>query len=299
MSKNNTFWWLLLFGWIGAATWWHNCHIKFLCDESFLPTTHLASTDSYPEFKINDGASFSVNSVSNFGFARSGSVPQILPIKPQLDSLVAYLNRNPSKRIELKGYYHTAESNPGTWPNLGIARAEAMKAWFVEMGIDGNRISTAGVLHEELVFEADSLRGGLEIGFVNPQEASFGTEKELADQQKFGSIFEPLDLYFSTGSSQYIRNADNESFVEHAMAYLKDHPDKKLLLIGHTDNTGNEASNLSLSRRRAEAVKQVLVQRGMAREQIAIEGKGQQQPKADNNTPRGRSINRRCSIIVQ
>ncbi|SDB67138.1 LCCL domain-containing protein [Belnapia rosea] len=70
-------------------------------------------------------------------------------------------------------------------------------------------------------------------------------------------------------------------------------PALRLKLIGHTDATGSAATNLPLSQRRAESVRQWLIASGIAAERLAAEGKGPNEPIADNATESGRSLNRR------
>ncbi len=75
--------------------------------------------------------------------------------------------------------------------------------------------------------------------------------------------------------------------------------DAKLELIGHTDNVGNRDSNFALSQSRAEAVKTYLMQRGIPASRFQkVEGKGQDQPVADNNTAAGKAKNRRVVVTL-
>lgn len=71
-----------------------------------------------------------------------------------------------------------------------------------------------------------------------------------------------------------------------------------IVVVGHTDNTGSAALNDRLSLRRAEAVKQYLVGKGIEANRIYTEGKGSRQPVADNKTAQGRQQNRRVEIEV-
>ena len=79
---------------------------------------------------------------------------------------------------------------------------------------------------------------------------------------------------------------------------MKGYPEDKVKLGGYTDNTGNEAANMTLSKNRADAVKAALVAKGIAADRIATEGYGIAHPIADNATPEGRAKNRRIALRV-
>jgi len=71
-----------------------------------------------------------------------------------------------------------------------------------------------------------------------------------------------------------------------------------IIAVGHTDSIGSDAYNQRLSVRRAEAVKAYLVSKGIERNRIYTEGKGEKQPVADNRTAEGRAKNRRVEVEV-
>ncbi|WP_295856303.1 outer membrane protein OmpA [uncultured Xylophilus sp.] len=71
-----------------------------------------------------------------------------------------------------------------------------------------------------------------------------------------------------------------------------------IIAVGHTDSVGTDAYNQRLSVRRAEAVKAYLVSKGIERNRVYTEGKGEKQPIADNKTAAGRAQNRRVEIEV-
>ncbi|HKQ70701.1 MAG TPA: OmpA family protein [Polyangiaceae bacterium] len=80
---------------------------------------------------------------------------------------------------------------------------------------------------------------------------------------------------------------------------LKNQADHKMVVEGHTDSQGTEASNDQLSQRRAQTVRDYLVSRGVPSDIISASGVGQHRPIADNKSPEGRANNRRVEIIVQ
>lgn len=72
--------------------------------------------------------------------------------------------------------------------------------------------------------------------------------------------------------------------------------EESLTIVGHTDSTGPDAYNMQLSIRRAQAVADFLAAKGISREVMTIEGKGETEPVADNKTRAGRAKNRRVEI---
>jgi outer membrane protein OmpA-like peptidoglycan-associated protein len=77
------------------------------------------------------------------------------------------------------------------------------------------------------------------------------------------------------------------------------YPDNALLVKGHTDNTGTEKHNQELSERRATAVKNYLITRGVSSPKITSLGFGMTMPVAPNSTPEGRAENRRVEIEIK
>lgn len=79
---------------------------------------------------------------------------------------------------------------------------------------------------------------------------------------------------------------------------LKENPELKVRIVGHTDADGDEAQNLDLSKRRAAAVKSVLVTEfGIADERLETDGKGESQPADTNDTAAGKANNRRVEFV--
>ena len=93
--------------------------------------------------------------------------------------------------------------------------------------------------------------------------------------------------------------------LDEAAQILKDNPDVKVTVEGHTDSIGSDSYNQRLSERRAAAVKHYLVSRGVAADRLETVGYGESRPIAPNTTPNGRdnpegrAMNRRAELKVQ
>jgi outer membrane protein OmpA-like peptidoglycan-associated protein len=78
---------------------------------------------------------------------------------------------------------------------------------------------------------------------------------------------------------------------------MKDNPDLKFEVDGHTDNTGQAAHNLTLSQQRADAVKKQLVKMGISAGRLTTKGFGDTKPISDNDSPEGKANNRRVEFV--
>ncbi len=105
-----------------------------------------------------------------------------------------------------------------------------------------------------------------------------------------GIVVTSRNVLFAFDSDELTPQARRE--IER-MAYVLNHPQaaaRRITLEGHTDAIGTEAYNRNLSQRRAEAVAQELVARGIQRDRLAAEGFGKQRPVAPNTLPTERTI---------
>ena len=89
-----------------------------------------------------------------------------------------------------------------------------------------------------------------------------------------------------------------QQVLSEAIRTLRDNPDMRVVVEGHTDSVGSDAYNQKLSERRAGAVKAYLVRQGIAADHITTRGYGESKPIASNDTEEGRAKNRRAEVVV-
>lgn len=126
-------------------------------------------------------------------------------------------------------------------------------------------------------------------------------ERELADlkqkQTERGTVFTLGDALFETAKADLKPGTQNN--LRRLADALKQRVDRAVIIEGHTDSQGAEAYNLSLSQRRADAVKHYLVNSGVDASRITAIGKGEGFPVATNDTASGRQQNRRVEVIIE
>lgn len=101
---------------------------------------------------------------------------------------------------------------------------------------------------------------------------------------------------FAFGTAKLPPNA--KPAIDAVASALKENPGRTVVIEGHTDNVGSAAYNQHLAQRRAEAVRAALVRDGVESGRITIRSQGEQNPVASNDTPAGRSENRRAEVII-
>lgn len=200
----------------------------------------------------------------------------------------------PTRTTTITGYYNADETNNTKFENLGIARAEAVKNILVQKGVPMGNVFTSGALNDSTRYtmSADTLYGGIEFSV---QQLDSGKMVELKEEV----LIQPRIVYFETGKNSIIITDELNNYLLNAEKYLETHQDKKLQLVGYTDNVGDASKNLALSKERAAFVKTQLEKRKISAAQIVSDGKGDAEPLADNATQEGRAKNRRVEIKIQ
>jgi outer membrane protein OmpA-like peptidoglycan-associated protein len=104
-------------------------------------------------------------------------------------------------------------------------------------------------------------------------------------------------VLFASNQSTLLPEA--RSRLEQVADVLLTTSERSIIVEGHTDSQGSDAHNLALSQRRADAVRNSLVQRGYQADLIQARGLGEGQPIASNSDANGRANNRRVEIIIE
>ncbi len=163
-----------------------------------------------------------------------------------------------------------------------------------QLKVDGNAVSVRGDVGNEA--QRQQIAGDIATS-LNPTYTVNNALRVVANEQKaLDDTLANRIIEFESGKATLAESGmailDQMSVV---MLRLRD---KKVEVIGHTDNAGSRASNVPLSLARAEAVKVYLTGKGVRSDLIAVSGEGPDRPVADNRSAEGRARNRRIEFKV-
>ena len=132
---------------------------------------------------------------------------------------------------------------------------------------------------------------------INDIESTSADKADYSSEAKEVVASGEWKINFNTGSADISNSSSKE--VEKIYNLLVQAENTKLTVVGHTDNVGNADSNLALSKSRAQAVVDYLKQKGIPANRFQlVDGKGQSDPIADNNSASGKALNRRVVITL-
>jgi len=117
-----------------------------------------------------------------------------------------------------------------------------------------------------------------------------------AHQTDRGMVLTVGDVLFAPGKAEI--GAGAQRSIDKLAEFLKAYPKRNVVIEGHTDNIGDEAFNVKLSQQRADAVRDMLVARGISPQRIQTKGYGPKFPVVDNDSAAGRQQNRRVEVLV-
>ncbi len=189
--------------------------------------------------------------------------------------------------LEVTGYYYEGEPKPQGFENMGFARAEQIKTLLVKAGIPADRIR----VRARALDEAPGMREGYFVGYESRWLAP--EKKDVVETLQ--ELDDRIIIRFPTGSTQKVYDKTVDDYLDKLADRIKK-TGETVTLTGHTDNVGDDAKNMTLGQGRADAVKQILVAKGVKPEQITTASKGETQPVTSNDTEAGRAENRRVEL---
>ncbi|MEN2488862.1 OmpA family protein [Flavobacterium sp. B11] len=282
-------------------------YLKFCCNCCEKTTTDIApktvaTTVAEPNFVpfVLNGPGINYQTNDNLKFLKN-SAKLIMPVSDSVttgvDNLKKFLEANPKQKITITGYATSDETNSTTFENLGLARANDVKNYFVSKGLLENQFSTKGTIIDKWKMSGDTLLGPAEYLFEAIDSTAAPNDEWSALKAKINA--DPLILHFNTNKSSEKLSAAEKQKVTDIAKYAENVKDAVIVVIGHSDNVGNRDSNIVLAQKRADFSKDYLSKNGIDNTRIETQSKGPDEPIGDNNTADGKAANRRTVITIK
>lgn len=276
-----------------------NCTIKTTTIDTAKVPVVVAEETIFVPFILN-GSGIDYHTNDNIKFLKN-SFAVVLPVSDSvtigIENLKTFLIANPKQKITITGYATSDETNTTTFDNLGLARANDIKKYFVSKGLSGSQFNTKGEVIDKWKKSADTLLGPAEYKFETPEATPAVKDEWVVLKDKING--DPLILHFSTNKSSDKLTDIEKQKVADLVKYMGHVKDAVILAVGHSDNVGNRDSNVVLGQKRADFSKNYLSKKGIEESRITTESKGPDEPIGENTTAEGKANNRRTVITIK
>jgi len=187
---------------------------------------------------------------------------------------------------------------------VALARAAADKKMaeneVAQLGAERERVLLDARTRQAEQVQREADRAYQQVRSVTSRDAQLEQElatlKANARETERGLVLTLGDILFGSGQAALAPGVMHR--LQPLITVLREHPERQVTIEGYTDSIGSESSNLELSQRRAEAVRDFLIQNGVDASRIIARGFGAASPVAPNATEAGRQQNRRVEVII-
>lgn len=285
---------LLFVAYALTVRWYYVCEMKGLCGTVVPAQTTEPQDLRLKNLRLNSGDTLLLNGYDQFAFGAGQVQPRLNDNNAIfLDSVVAIMKAVRGRKLTITGLYAPQENGKpyGFFENYGTARADALRRLLTQRGIDEALISLDhepsrdSLLREPAVFELF-------------YDAAAGVPEGYEKVQFSFTNMTFSDANFAFGSAEFKPGSAFIAYADSVKTYLQINPERKLTIVGHTDNVGSDKFNESLGLRRAKSAKAYFQQLGIASE-IQTQSEGKRKPVATNDSAEGRQKNRRVNFIIE
>lgn len=256
--------------WILGGSWWYNKnYASAWCAETATPPPAIIE-------KVKDPLMFEWSNPTTKTYDKF----------PGFKSSILAGNKD-GQILEITGRYFEGEKSPAGYANMGLARAEEIRKLFPT--VPDTRIR----MKAEMVTERDGVR---------KEEFTSAGFNWLAAPKEAPKVIETANsalIYFDFRATRKKVNKEVDDYLKKVSARLTaDGNTEKVVITGHTDNKGEDASNQALGLRRAKTVRDILIRYGVKANRITTKTMGESQPVESNDTDAGRALNRRAEVRI-
>jgi len=278
--------WILSFIWVIGGSFFLS---NLFCGAAAGPATANMS--------IIDG-NFKAVATGNYAFVKSKhNLTATKDVYNAFTKTGTYLKSNPEKMLLLTGMYNAGENNKSSFANLGVARAEAVKAELVKKGAIADNITTEGVEKQDLGFIENKLFNSVDFKFSEAGAAATGAATTT-------NIDNGMTLFFEGDETSFdADDAKLTEIIQYLESYMTTNPDARIMVNGHTDNQGKLEVKNKIADARARNVRRIIRDYGDKKvfpsRQVIANMVGPDEPIGSNETEEGINLNNRVTITVE
>jgi outer membrane protein OmpA-like peptidoglycan-associated protein len=252
----------------------------------------------YPINSFDDDLGFFVSTDGQYGYYASNRIDE--NNNWNLYTFPLYPEARPQKVLFIKGTVDVGE-NPE--PIRAKVQLKNLRTKAVtEIPVDTN----TGKYVAAILFKDNQLLTVKNDGYIfssrllSTEDTTLNEPKKMdivMKEIKVGHSYKIDDINFITNSAEL--SADAKKIIDEFATFLTENPSIEIEIQGHTDNVGNDQTNMDLSDKRARSVYTWLIEKGIASSRLASRGYGETQPIASNETLDGRAQNRRTVFLIK
>ncbi len=212
-----------------------------------------------------------------FAFRYSDATPVVAEnLLPVIKSVAKKLDADKKSSLKITGIYSQQEENETSFPNLGIARAEAVKSMLESSGANSEQIATVGMESANLFQMDGKLMGTIYFSFSAPEskemQATDVKGEDEVDESELEEYSEAESFYYKYGDYKVVNS--HVPYLKKLLKILKEQPRTKVVLTGYSGQEEEAASDrINLAEMRALSIRRYLVDHGARRAQIEVKAK--------------------------
>lgn len=211
-----------------------------------------------------------------------------------------YEKARPKEIVIVKGQLKNEKNEIVRDGKIEIAYGTSDKKMVIDVSQDDGKYAAVVEVKKDVPVTVTLKKEGAAFSskVITPEDLSTNNVKvDVAVQTlKTGQSYNINDILYSTDSYELQENS--KLILKLFSDYLKENSSFKIAIHGHTDDQGDEASNLVLSENRAKSVVEYLVSQGISKNRLSFKGFGESKPKVPNTTAEGRAKNRRTEFLL-
>jgi len=219
-----------------------------------------------------------------------------------LYSFPLYKGARPEKVLFLKGRLRDETGNELTDAKIELKNVRTKEVTKIDVDAETGKYAVAITLKQEddFIMKVKKEDYAFTSRYISTKDTLFDAPAKIDIEVKpieIGTAYLLNNINFATNSDDVLTEG-SMAILDDFIEFLNEHSTIKVAIHGHTDNSGQEKSNMNLSRNRAKAVNDYLILGGIKNSRLSHRGFGETKPIAGNETQEGRALNRRTEFVI-